>query len=73
MPNEFDRYRDALVMEQITIWPEEYDGWDAADRARVEARLHAEPEQAAELRYERQHTGFSRVITVTPADIARIK
>lgn len=73
MPNEFERYRDALVMENVTIWPDEYDGWSTADKARVEARLHAAPDAAAELRYERQHSGFARVITVTEADIARVQ
>jgi hypothetical protein len=35
--------------------------------------LHAEPQAAAEMDYVRQHTGFCRQITVTPADIARLK
>jgi len=73
MANEFDAYRDALVMETRTLWPDEYDGWSGADRARVEQRLHAEPAKAAEMVYERQHTGFTRVITVTPSDLERIK
>jgi hypothetical protein len=73
MSNEFDPYREALVMETFTIWPDEFDGWDQSQRATVELRLHAEPEKAAQLTYERQHSGFSRVITVTSDDIARIK
>lgn len=73
MPNEFDPYRDALVMEARTIWPDEYDGWDDEQRGRVEQRLHAEPQKAAELTYERQHSGFCRIITVTADDLARIK
>lgn len=72
MANEFDRYRDALVMETRTVWPDDYEGWSDADRARAEQRLHAEPEKAAELVYERQHSGFTRVIAVTPADLERI-
>jgi hypothetical protein len=73
MANEFDRYRDAPVMETLTVWPDEYDGWDEAQRARVAHRLHAEPDRAADLKYERQHSGFTRIITVTPADLERIK
>jgi hypothetical protein len=72
MPNEFDPYREKLVVETITTWPEEYDGWDRANRIAAENKLHAEPDKAAELEYVRQHTGFCRKITVTPEDLARI-
>jgi hypothetical protein len=72
VPNEFDPYREALVVEQTTIWPEEYDDWSLADRQRVESLLQAEPQQAAELEYIRQHSGFCRQITVTPADLERL-
>ena len=73
MATEFDRYREALVIEQYTIWPEEYEDWEPGQRARVEQRLHAEPDKAAELRYERLHSGFARIITVTAEDLARLK
>lgn len=72
MPNEFDPYREALVMEQTTIWPGEYDDWEPTDRARVEAALHANPQGCAELSYLRQHTGFCRQVTVTEADLERL-
>jgi hypothetical protein len=72
MPNEFDPYREALVIEQATIWPDEFDDWQPGDRARVEMALHANPKDCAELAYTRQHTGFSRQITVTEADLERI-
>lgn len=72
MSNEFDAYREALVVETSTVWPDEYDDWELADRQRVEARLHAEPQQASALEYIRVHTGFNRQITVTPADLQRL-
>lgn len=72
MSNAFDPYRDALVVERQTIWPDEYEDWSAADKARVEALLHAAPTEAAQLEYVRQHTGFARVISVTPEDIERV-
>lgn len=72
MPNEFDPYRDALVMEAVTVWPEEYEDWDPEARRRIEQQLHAAPAQAAELEYIRMHTGFRRQINVTPADIERL-
>jgi len=72
MPNAFDPYREALVVETQTIWPDDYDDWEEADRQRVAARLHAEPQAAAEMDYLRLHTGFCRQITVTPADLERV-
>jgi hypothetical protein len=70
--NAFDPYREALVVEHHTIWPTDYEDWSEADKARVERLLHAGPAEAAELDYVRQHTGFARVITVTPADLDRV-
>jgi hypothetical protein len=72
MANAFDPYREALVVETVTVWPDEYQGWDEAERERLEERLHAAPQEAADLDYVRLHTGFCRQITVTPADLERI-
>lgn len=72
MSNEFDPYREALVIETATIWPDDYDDWEPADRYRIEEALHAEPAQASQMEYVRMHTGFLRQITVTPADIQRL-
>ena len=72
MADKFDAYREALVMELATVWPEEYDAWEASDKIRIESLLHASPEEATELEYVRQHTGFRRQITVTPEDIERV-
>ncbi len=73
MANEFDPYREALVMETSTIWPEEHDDLEPAERWRIEERLHAEPQKAADLLYVRTHTGFSRQITVTSEDLNRVR
>ncbi|HEV7224127.1 MAG TPA: hypothetical protein VGN42_15565 [Pirellulales bacterium] len=73
MANAFDPYREALVVEQLTIWPEAYDSWDEAQREQVAAQLHADPQAAADLDYVRLHTGFCRQITVTDADLQRAK
>jgi hypothetical protein len=72
MANEFDPYREALVMEAVTLWPEEYEDWDPTARRRVEEQLHGDPSHAADLTYVRTHTGFQRQIRVTPADLARL-
>jgi hypothetical protein len=72
MANEFDPYREALVIEATTVWPEDYDDWEPSVRHEIESRLHSEPASAAALEYVRQHSGFRRQITVTPNDLERL-
>jgi hypothetical protein len=71
MPDKFDPYREALVVETATVWPEEYD-LDPRERAQLELRLHEKPAEAAQLEYIRTHTGFCRQIVVTPEDYQRV-
>ena len=71
MSNQFDPYRDALVIEKHTVWPDEYEDWSENDRSRIENLLHASPEEVSDLDYVRQHSGFARIITVTPDDLER--
>lgn len=71
-PN-FDPYREALVVETETIWPEEFAGAADAERRQIEAGLHATPQQAAQMEYVRLPTGFCRRITVTADDLKRIQ
>lgn len=73
MPDKFDPYRDALVVETETIWPEELSAPGLDQRTELERRLHAEPEKAGQMEYVRLHTGFCRRITVTAADLERLK
>jgi hypothetical protein len=72
MSNAYDPYREALVVERHTVWPEEYEDWSAADKAKAASLLHASPTEAADLDYLRQHSGFARVIRVTADDIERV-
>lgn len=72
MPDDFDPYREALVIETETNWPDEYDEWEPAEKSRMEDALHADPENCAILDYVRTHTGFCRQITVTAEDIERV-
>lgn len=72
MANAFDPYREALVVERQTVWLADCEDWSDTDRERVAALLHASPQEAADLDYVRQHTGFARVITVTQADLDRV-
>ena len=70
--NPWNPYRESLVLESETIWPENLKLVNPADRARIEAQLHADPAKAEQLEYVRLYTGFSRRITVTPGDVARL-
>jgi len=72
MPDKFDRYREALVMETNTVWPAEFDSVPAEEKARLERSLHADPARCGQLEYIRMHTGFCRQITVTADDVQRL-
>jgi len=71
MANGFDPYREALVIETNTVWPDDLADAPLGDstRRRIEEQLHADPAQATELEYVRLYTGFVRKITVTAADL----
>ena len=73
MPDKFDPYREALIMETATVWPPEYDDLEPEEKVRLEALLHGDPENASTLEYVRVHTGFCRQITVTDADLERVQ
>jgi hypothetical protein len=72
MADKFDPYREALVIETETVWPAECTDWSAHERRVFALRLHADPTRASTIHYVRQHAGFTRRITVTAADIARL-
>lgn len=72
MPDKFDPYREALVMETNTIWTDAYEDLPPVEKARLEAKLHADPAACQNLEYVRTHTGFCRQITVTDADVQRL-
>ena len=72
MPDKFDAYREALVMETNTVWPAEFEAMPAEEKARIERRLHADPASCGQLEYIRMHTGFCRQITVTADDVKRL-
>ncbi len=75
MPNSYDPYRDAQAIETQTVWPADLPGAPSTEpqRQEIAARLHSDPAQAAELQYVRLHTGFVRKITVTAADLERLR
>jgi hypothetical protein len=74
MPNTFDPYREALVVETDTVWPADLPDASPSEseRQRIAGRLHADPAHAAELEYVRLPVGFIRKISVTAADLERL-
>ncbi len=70
--DKFDARRDQLVMETITLWDPALGQLSDQDKAWLSNAVHAEPQKAAKIAYERSHTGFTRIITVTVADVARL-
>jgi hypothetical protein len=70
--DKYDPYREALVMETNTVWPEAYEELPEAAKARLEEKLHADPEKCTQLEYVRMHSGFCRQITVTETDVQRL-
>lgn len=72
MADKFDPYREALVVETETVWPDEYDHLSVEEKQQIADALHSDPENVTVLTYIRTHTGFCREITVTEDDIARV-
>ena len=72
MADKFDPYREAIVVETNTVWPEMYDDMEPSEKARIAGALHADPASCTNLEYVRVHTGFCRQITITEDDIERV-
>ena len=73
MADKFDPYREALIVETATVWPEEYDELELEEKTQLEQVLHADPESCSNIAYVRQHTGFCRQVTVTEEDFERAR
>lgn len=70
--DHYDRRLESLVMERRTIFSEELAELSDEDREWLAVALHAEPQKASQVRYERQHTGFCREITAARSDVERL-
>lgn len=70
--DKFDPRVDALVMETRTLWDPSVGDLTEEDRRWVARSIHQSPSLATHVSYERSHTGFVRVITVTLEDIQRL-
>lgn len=70
--NKYDPRVDSLVMETRTLWDPSVGQLSEEDKAWLAQIVHQQPEQAVKIAYDRTHTGFTRTITVTAEDVARI-
>lgn len=70
--DKFDPRLDSLVMEKRTLWDPQVGNLSVEDKTWLAEEVHKHPERAAKINYERSHTGFTREITVTVADVERI-
>lgn len=70
--NKFDPRVNALVIETKTLWDPAIGPLDDALKHRLADAVHRHPEKASNVQYDRAHTGFTRTITVTLADIERL-
>ena len=70
--DKYDARRETLVMETRTSWDPALGKLTDADREWLALAVHEHPEKAAKIAYERSHTGFTREITVTVADVERL-
>lgn len=69
---KYDPRRETLVIETRTNWDPELANLSEADKQWLSQAVQAQPEKAARIAYERGHTGFTREITVTVADVERL-
>ena len=70
--NSFDGRVDSLVVETRTDFADELHALSADDRDWLARAIHQKPHLATQVQYERTHTGFTREITVTAADLERL-
>lgn len=69
----FNPRLETMVVEVRTEWPDEAAELSRDERVALARRLHADPSACDEVRYDRAHTGFTRVIVATAADLKRVE
>ena len=70
--NKYDPRVDDLVMETRTLWDATVGDLSDEDRTWVSQNIHKNPSLASRVEYERSHTGFTRIITVSLEDIQKL-
>lgn len=68
----FNPRLETMVIEVRTEWPIEASELSRDERTGLSRRLHADPSACDEVRYDRAHTGFTRVVVATADDLRRL-
>ncbi|HID20930.1 MAG TPA: hypothetical protein EYP14_00810 [Planctomycetaceae bacterium] len=71
--NKYDPRLESLVVETKTAWDPDVAELPDEERRWLAAELHRHPDQASKIQYVRVHTGMIRLITVTAADVERLR
>ena len=69
---KYDPRLESLVMEERTFWDGDIGDLSDEDKVWLARAIHRRPELAGKIEYVRAHTGFTREITVTVADVERL-
>jgi len=69
---KYDPRLESLVMETRTTWDADVGELTDEDKLWLSQELHRTPQDVTTILYERSHTGFTRTITCTAADIERL-
>ena len=69
---KYDPRLEALVMETRTQWDPDVGELSEDDRQWLSDALHRDAHLAGKIEYDRSHTGFTRIITITVDDIERL-
>lgn len=67
----FNPRLETMVIEVRTEWPAEAVSLARDERVAIGRQLHDDPSACDEVRYDRAHTGFTRVIVATANDLRR--
>lgn len=72
MPDQYDPYREPLVIERETVWPPDGPNLDPQTRRAIEDLVHSRPQLASQLVYVRLFTGFCRRIILAAEEVERL-
>ncbi len=70
--NKYDPRVDSLVVETRTLWADDVGDLSDEDKKWLADAIHRRPDLAGTISYERAHTGFTREVTISAADVARL-
>lgn len=70
--NKYDPRLEDLVVETKTLWDDSVADLSEEDREAVAREIHTAPQLAAQIEYERAHTGFTRIVTVNAETIQKL-